>query len=206
VALSNIFKLADRYQANMEGMLTWAFEFEDQPYFDGFRTLAANGVDKPVLNVFRMFGMMLGDRLKVESSGGVGVDAILATGVRQNPDIDALATRSGHDIAVLAWNYHDDDVPGPPAPVRISLSGIPAATQKVLLSHYRIDQDHSNAYTVWKQLGSPQNPTPEQYAKLQAAGQLQLLESPRWVASQGGRIEVTFVLPRQGVSLMRIVW
>ena len=37
-------------------MLTWAFEFEDQPYFDGFRTLATNGIDKPVLNVFRMAG------------------------------------------------------------------------------------------------------------------------------------------------------
>jgi xylan 1,4-beta-xylosidase len=131
-ALNNIFKLADRYRANMEGMLTWAFEFEDQPYFDGLRTLATNGVDKPALNVFRMFGMMQGGRLKVESSGGVGVDAILATGVRQKPDIDALATRSDHDIAVLAWNYHDDDVPGPPAPVRVSLSGIPAAAQKPL--------------------------------------------------------------------------
>ena len=33
-------------------MLTWAFEFEGQPYFDGFRTLATNGIDKPVLNLF----------------------------------------------------------------------------------------------------------------------------------------------------------
>jgi xylan 1,4-beta-xylosidase len=205
-ALSNIFKLADRDKGNMEGMLTWAFEFEDQPYFDGLRTLATNGIDKPVLNVFRMFGMMRGDRVKVESSGAVDVDTIIQAGVRQQPDIDALATRSDRDIAVLAWNYHDDDVPGPAAPVRISLSGIPAAAERVLLSHYRIDQDHSNAYTVWKQMGSPQSPTPEQYAKLEAAGQLQLLESPRWIVSPGGRMDVTFVLPRQGVSLIRLTW
>ena len=51
-------------------MLTWAFEFEGQPYFDGFRTLATNGIDKPVLNFFRMAGMMSGDRVKVESNGG----------------------------------------------------------------------------------------------------------------------------------------
>jgi xylan 1,4-beta-xylosidase len=205
-ALSNIFKLADRDQGNMEGMLTWAFEFEDQPYFDGLRTLATNGIDKPVLNVFRMLGMMRGDRVKVDSSGAVDVDAIIQNGVRQQPDIDALATRSERDIAVLAWNYHDEDVPAPAAPVRLSLSGIPTAAGPVLVSHYRIDQDHSNAYTVWKAMGSPQNPSPEQYAKLEAAAQLQLLDSPRWVVPQGGRINVTFVLPRQGVSLIRLTW
>src|SRR5581483_5460745 len=75
VHMSNIFKLADRYQASLEGMMTWACEFEDQPWFDGFRSLATNGVDKPVLNVFRMAGLMRGDRVKVESSGAVGLDA-----------------------------------------------------------------------------------------------------------------------------------
>jgi len=205
-ALNNILKLADRDQGNMEGLLTWAFEFEDQPYFDGLRTLATNGIDKPVLNLFRMLGMMRGDRVKVESSGAVDVDAIIQAGVHQQPDIDALATRSDHDIAVLAWNYHDDDVPAPAAPVHLSLSGIPAAAGRVLLSHYRIDQDHSNAYSVWKAMGSPQNPTPEQYAKLEAAAQLQLLDSPRWIVPQGGRIDAPFVLPRQGVSLIRLTW
>lgn len=51
-------------------------------------------------------------------------------------------------------------------------------------------------------MGSPRNPTPEQSAKIEAGGH-RLLESPRWVASQGGRIDVTFMLPRQGVSLVR---
>ena len=42
----------------LQGMVTWAFEFEDQPWFAGYRDLATNGVDKPVLNVFRMAGLM----------------------------------------------------------------------------------------------------------------------------------------------------
>ena len=54
--------LAARHGVNLLGAVTWAFEFEDQPYFDGFRDLATNGIDKPVLNVFRMLGMMTGDR------------------------------------------------------------------------------------------------------------------------------------------------
>ena len=50
--------LAERHGVNLEGALTWAFEFEDQPYFAGFRVLATNGIDLPVLNVFRMFSRM----------------------------------------------------------------------------------------------------------------------------------------------------
>ena len=204
--LKNIFELADRDRANIEGMLTWAFEFEGQPYFDGFRTLATNGIDKPVLNLFRMAGLMSGDRVKVESGGAVALDSMLSRGVPAEPDIDALAVRSGHDIAVLAWNYHDDDVPGPEASVALKVAGLPAAAARVLVRHYRIDQNHSNAYTVWKQMGSPQHPTPEQYTALEAAGQLQELESPRWIASHGGAAEVNFKLPRQGVSLVQLSW
>jgi xylan 1,4-beta-xylosidase len=205
-AFSNILKLADQHKANIEGMLTWAFEFEDQPYFDGFRTLATNGIDKPVLNLFRMEGLMRGDRVAVESSASISVDAMISNGVREGPDIDAIATKSGDAVSVLMWNYHDDDLPAAAAAARISITGLPASARRVLLKHYRIDRDHSNAFTVWKQMGSPQNPTPEQYARLESAGQLQLLESPRWLRSESGRVEVSFALPRQAVSLVQVSW
>ena len=205
-AYSNIFKLADRYHSNMKGMLTWAFEFEGQPYFDGFRTLATNGVDKPVLNFFRMAGMMKGDRVKVESAGGVGLDKILAAGVRDAADIDGMATRADREMAVLVWNYHDDDLAGAAAAVRVSMNGIAKSAARVLVQHYRIDDEHSNAYTVWKQMGSPQQPTPEQYARLEAAGQLQLLGSPEWRQPQDGKLALDFTLPRHGVSLIRLTW
>ncbi len=71
---------------------------------------------------------------------------------------------------------------------------------------YRIDRDRSNAYTIWKWMGSPQNPTPEQYARLEAAGQLQLLTSPEWVNSKDGKVELSFSLPRQAVSLIQVSW
>ena len=113
-----------------------------------------------------MDGLMRGDRVTVESSSGVSVDAMIQSGVRQEPDIDAIAAKSGNGVSVLLWNYHDDDVPAVDAPVRITITGLPASARRVLLKHYRIDRDHSNAYTVWKQMGSPQKPTPEQYAGL----------------------------------------
>jgi xylan 1,4-beta-xylosidase len=206
VALNNIFKLADRSQTNIEGLLTWAFEFEDQPWFDGFRSLATNGVDKPVLNVFRMAGLMRGDRVKVESSGAVSLDTILKEGVRVKPDVNAMATRADHEIAVMVWNYHDDDLPAPDSSVRLTVAGAPASVKRALVRHYRIDQEHSNAYTLWKKLGSPQNPTPEQYARLEAAGRLELLQSPQWASVEGGKLELSFSMPRQAVSLIQVSW
>ena len=205
-ALKTLIELASRDHMNLQGILTWAFEFEDQPYFDGFRTLATNGVDKPVLNVFRMAGLMRGDLVKVDSSGAVPVDSILKNGVTQRRDIDALAARSDQDISVMIWNYCDDDTSGPAQDVALKISGLPTSAKRVLMRHYRIDQDHSNSYTVWKEMGSPQSPTPEQYKKLEAAGQLQLLESPRWVDNQAGSHDVKFSLPLQGISLIQLSW
>jgi xylan 1,4-beta-xylosidase len=205
-AMKGLFELADRSHANLVAMLTWAFEFEGKPYFDGYRTLATNGVDKPVLNFFRMAGLMAGDRVAVSSSAAIPLDAIQQNGVRQTPDIDALATRAPGQAAVLVWNYHDDDVPGPGASVTVTVRGLPASVDRVLLQHYRIDDQHSNAYSVWKAMGSPQDPTPEQYARLQAAGQLELLDSPRWITAESGAIAVEMALPRTSVSLLRITY
>ena len=81
-----------------------------------------------------------------------------------------------------------------------------SATKRALLRHYRIDHDHSNAYTVWQQMGSPQQPTASQQAQLEAAGQLQLLDSPRWISSDAGTSAVSFPLPRQAVSLVQLSW
>jgi xylan 1,4-beta-xylosidase len=206
VAMDTILKLATRDHTNIEGMLTWAFEFEDQPYFDGFRTLATNGIDKPVLNIFRMAGMMRGDMVKTESSGALTPEAIVANGVRQAPDIDALAVRSDYKISVMVWNYHDDDVEAPPSAVQLAIAGIPQDAKRVLMRHYRIDHDHSNSYTVWQQMGSPQTPTADQYKKLEAAGQLQLLDSPCWITADKGASKLSFSLPRQGVSLVELSW
>src|SRR6185503_15790221 len=113
------YELAARHGVNLEGALTWAFEFEDQPYFAGFRSLASNGIDKPVLNVFRMFAKMGGNRLPVESDSAMSLDDIVRGGVRGQPDVSALATAHSNTVCVMVWNYHDDHVPGPEAEVRL---------------------------------------------------------------------------------------
>ena len=60
--------------------------------------------------------------------------------------------------------------------ISITVEGLPAT--EVTLTEYRIDNEHSNSYEVWKKMGSPQNPTPEQIALLEKAGQLQMMSKP----------------------------
>jgi xylan 1,4-beta-xylosidase len=197
------YELAEKHGVNFEGALTWAFEFENQPYFAGFRVLASNGIDLPVLNVFRMFGKMGGQRLTVASTADPGVEMMRTEGVRGAPDVSALASLEDQRICVMVWHYHDDDLPGREAAVGLTVTGLPWANGVVQAKHYRIDATHSNAYEFWKRLGSPQSPTTEQYAQLEKAGRLGILET-RSLRTEGGRINCRLELPRQAVSLLVI--
>lgn len=199
-------ELADKYGVNFEGALTWAFEFEDQPYFAGFRSLASNGIDKPVLNIFRMFSKMSGNRLTVESEGAIPLTTIMREGVKGVPDISALASLDKNKLCVMVWHYHDDDVPGPAANIKLMLDGLPSHFSKANLRHFRIDEEHSNAYSLWKQLGEPHNPTVQQYAELEEAGQLTMFTSPKRISAEQDKVILRFKLPRQAVSLLIIDW
>jgi xylan 1,4-beta-xylosidase len=198
--------LAARHGVNLQGALTWAFEFENQAYFAGFRALASNGIPKPVLNVFRMFSKMGGERVAAESSAQVPLDTMLTAGVRGNPDVGALASAEPNRLAVMVWHYHDDDVPGPDAAVELAVAGLPATVDTAKLAHYRIDEHHSNAYAAWKRMGSPIAPDRDQYGEMEAAARLALMDSPVTVTVEGGAVRLSFTLPRQAVSLVTIEW
>jgi xylan 1,4-beta-xylosidase len=198
------YELADARGVNLLGAVTWAFEFEDQAWFRGFRDLATNGVDKPVLNVFRMFGMMEGNRVEVKQNLAYDYKKVRDQSVREAADINGLATKSTNSAGVMVWNYHDDNVPAPDAAVEVLVKGLPAG--RILMSHYRIDQNNSNAYEAWKRMGSPRQPTAEQITALEKAGQLQLLTSPEWISSVKGTAQIKMQLPRQGVSFLHFKW
>lgn len=199
------YLLADLYKVNFAGAVSWSFEFENQPWFYGFRDLATNGVDKPVLNVFRMFGMMQGNRVDLTSNHGYDLRTAIDSSFRGSySDINGLACKAVNNATVMLWNYHDDDVKAAGETVSLKVKGLPA--KQVLLQHYRIDAAHSNSYELWKKMGSPQNPSGEQIAELEKAGQLELLTSPEWIKTNNGEATIDFVLPRQGVSFLKFSW
>jgi len=199
------YELEDKYGINFLGSVSWSFEFENQPWFYGYRELATNGVDKPVLNVFRMLGMMGGERVEVKSNRMYPLKMIMDSGVSgRSTDIGALASNSDKSAAVMIWNYHDEDMQGTAEPISLTVKGI--AAKKILVTQYRIDRDHSNSYEVWKKMGSPQNPTKKQIAELEKAGQLAILGSPEKLDVRGGVLTTTLNLPRQGVALIKLDW
>lgn len=204
-SVARIYDINAHYGTNLIGAVNWSFEFENQPWFYGFRDLATNGVDKPVLNVFRMLGMMLGNRVEVSGNFSYDYQSIIDSSVHgKQTDINAIAAKSKNSLTVMLWNYHDDDMQDNGSPVMLSLQHIPVKRAK--LYHYRIDSDHSNAYEVWKKMGSPQQPTEQQYQELEKAGQLALLSVPKEVTMKNGTLTVDMQLPRQSVSLVRLVF
>jgi len=198
--------LARKYRTHLQGAVTWAFVFPGQPYFAGFRSLATHSVDKPVMQVFRMFGLMEGERIKAASSGALSLDSILNSSVRESDDVNVLATRGRNKVSVLVWNYNDEAISDDTVPIDLSIDGLSGSPSKALLQHYRIDNQHSDSYTAWQGMGAPQNPTAGQGSRLRAAGQLQLLQSPQWVKASADKVEIRFTLPPQGVSLVQLSW
>ncbi|SDE01693.1 xylan 1,4-beta-xylosidase [Massilia sp. PDC64] len=204
-SIAREYDLAARRGVNLIGAVNWSFEFEDQPWFAGFRDLATNGVNKPVLNVFRMLGKMRGERVAVTGDRAYDAAAIQAAGVRgARTDIDALAAKDAHSVSVLVWNYHDDDIIDAGSPVELRIAGIPA--KRVQMRHYRIDQEHSNSYAAWKRMGSPAQPTPAQVAELQKASELAELAPASTLQTTDGTATVRMQLPRQAVSLVTLTY
>ena len=205
-AYARIIQLAQEHHINLIAMLSWAFEFEGRETFEGFRSLATNGIDKPVLNFFRMAAKMSGERVKLESTGAVPLDGILATGVRAAPDVDGLATVNGRKAMVIVWNYQDTVAKDPGVMSRVVVQGLPVSVKSVRVREWRIDDTHSNAYTVWKVMGSPAHPDAEQTAELEAAGQLQEIRAVRAVAAKDGSVELEATLDGESVRLYEVSW
>ncbi|RYZ19312.1 MAG: beta-xylosidase, partial [Sphingobacteriales bacterium] len=198
------YELAEKYGVNLIGAVSWSFEFENQPWFYGFRDLATNGVDKPVLNVFRMFGMMKGKRVQVSGNRMYSLQEVLDSSVRRSTDIGALASKDKKSVAVMIWNYHDEDKNSGGDEVVVRINNLPA--KKVKLTEYRIDDELSNSYALWKQMGSPQMPTENQLSQLQRAGMLQTADVPVDIKTNTRTAEFTIRLPRQAVSLLKLDW
>jgi xylan 1,4-beta-xylosidase len=197
------YLLADSFNVNLVGAVSWSFEFENQPMFAGFRDLATNGIDKPVLNVFRMFGMMKGKRVRVTGNRMYDLKTFVDSSVRGLPDIGAIAAKDDRSFTIMIWNYHDEDKTGPAERVTLNLVGLPS--KRLTLTQYNVDSAYSNSYEMWKRMGSPQNPDDKQMKILENSGQLQKYSDGIKLLG-GKKINHTVNIRRQGVILLKFEW
>jgi xylan 1,4-beta-xylosidase len=203
--MKRTIELEAQVGVKLGGLLTWAFTFPGTPYFEGYRVLASNGINLPVLGAFKLLGRLAGTRLPLTSSGARALDDILADGVRGQPDVDGMATLDGDAVQVLVWNYHDDLVTVAATPVHLTINVPASFGSSVRVSHLRVDESHGDAYTVWVSQGRPASPSAAQVAALQQAMDPASLVPDRTAAvSADGSVAVDFALPRFGVSLVTL--
>jgi xylan 1,4-beta-xylosidase len=197
-------ELEARADVKLGGLLTWAFTFPGTPYFAGYRALATNGIDLPVLGDFSLLGKLAGPRLPVTSSGALALDDILANGVHDQADLDAMATFDGQRVQLLIWNYHDDLVAAPATPVHLSVRLPESFGTRAALTHTRVDENSGDAYTTWVAQGSPAAPSATQLAALQQAMVPAVLSAGQVLNAPAGVATLDFSLPRFGVSLLTL--
>ncbi len=195
-------ELAAEMGVNLQGVLTWAFTFPGSPYFAGYRVLATNGIHLPVLNALKLLASLEGERLPVTSSGARPLSEMLESGVRQEPDVDALAASDGERIQILVWHYHDDLVDAEPAPVTLEVSVPRAFGATASVTHTRVDDTHGNAFQLWVAQGSPAAPSAAQLAELREA--MGPVTHSEQAPVANGAVSLSFQLPRFGLSLVTL--
>ncbi|MBI3960768.1 MAG: beta-xylosidase [Chloroflexi bacterium] len=196
--------------ARIDGMLTWAFQFENREYFEGHRSLSTNGIDKPVLNVFRLLAKLGSVRLPLESNDHEGAKGREETrrGAPDNenspPDISGMAaTDESGGVQIFLCSHHDDWDVDVSTEVSVVLSGLdPNRTYAVQRS--LVARGSSNAYTAWLAMGKPQSPSATQIAELRAAARLKTEKVGDFVATDGnGTLAMT--LPAHSVCLLQLI-
>jgi xylan 1,4-beta-xylosidase len=198
--------LLARTGGNLQGAVSWAFTFAEQPWFNGLRALTTNEVALPVLNTFELFAKLARKRVAVDAPSMIPIDAVIANSVRGESDLGAIATidDSKSRLTVLLWNYHDvaggyDDRRN----VQLMLTGLPDTARRARALEYSIDAYSGNAYTAWLAMGSPQAPTADQISKLHAAAKMRAV-ARELTRTSAGEAQLRLIMPRQSVKLIEI--
>ena len=54
--MKHTLELEAQMGVKLGGVITWAFTFPGTPYFAGYRALATNGINLPVMGAFKLLG------------------------------------------------------------------------------------------------------------------------------------------------------
>jgi xylan 1,4-beta-xylosidase len=183
-------------------LLSWAFLFVGERCFEGTRAFSTQGIDKAILNLFRLYAKMGSQAVGFESNGVKDpLSYADVCGRGEVADISGFATLSDTSLAILIYHQHDNWDAAGEAEIALEVEKL-AFPDEVYVTHYRIDGEHSNAYTEWVRQGKPIYPTAEQRAAIKARDGLEMLSPPQKVMLNGGNISLNFRLPVHGVSLV----
>jgi xylan 1,4-beta-xylosidase len=152
--------------------------------------LTLHDVAKPSYRAFELLHQ-LGDEL---------YQAPLAEGT---VDVYVARKAASRCIQVVAVNHHSLQHEIHEERVRLSLSGIEKPEGATLAAELRrIDEEHANPISAWRQMGSPDYLDAGQLAALSAAS---YMETDRIsVPVHEGRVELELTLPPMGVAALNL--
>ena len=185
--------------------LAWAFMFEGERCFEGTRTFSTQGIDKAVLNLFKLYAKLGEQTLALTSGRDLDVLSFQDEyGTAEGPEIDGWATQTGDDsIQVLLYCHHDDWDVKQTFSVDFQLENLPFAGP-VSVRHYRIDESHSNAYAEWVRQGRPHWPQGAQYDAIKEKDKLELLVPDAKTVLLDSKLKLEFEMPTHAISLLVI--
>jgi xylan 1,4-beta-xylosidase len=192
--------------ARVHQATTWSFYFEGERFFEGTRSLfTAAGIEKPVLNAYRMLSRLGDRRLTVESSHAWLLDRLDDGEAEMPQEIDALATSRHEAVQILVWRHADDQYTTDAREIEVTVrvERLPFAGE-VRVHHARIDGCHSNSHAVWQTLGRPQDPSPAELSALRDRQGLERLGPARTETVRDGALTLRISLPLPSVSLLEI--
>ena len=164
------------------------------PFGHVFGLMTFQGVRKAAFNAFKVLNY-LGPR-RLMSGGGTGGDGV-----------DAMAATSaiGDELQILVYNFFSTLNTSGSDDVTVTVNNLPVALagKEVFVTHFRVDETHSNPYSVWVSQGSPTNPTEDQWRAMRQAQHLALLQ-PVSKATVSDTYTASFTMPRQAGSLLVI--
>jgi xylan 1,4-beta-xylosidase len=177
------------YRSNpVEHLVIDSFYTPGRRIFEGQRMLfTADGIEKPVFNAFRILGKMGTRRIGFNCS---------ETGV-----VNGLASLGNdNSVQIMVYNYNEDVKAREMKEIDVSVRFPEPGLYR--LKHYRIDQEFSNSYSVWKSLGKPLVPDERQMKLIKSRQGLELLEPERTIDVKDKATTLSFNLPHHSVSLM----
>jgi len=200
----NLYDMADEMGIDFRP-LAWTFMFEGERCFEGTRTFSTQGIDKAVLNTFKMFSKLGYQLVELTSSRGMNPEKYEDLwGEGKGAEINGWATLTGTKSLEAFLYCHEDtwDTEGN-YNVSFDAKNLPFdGPYKV--THYRIDKNHSNPYTEWVRQGRPDWPQGAQYDAIKDRDGLELLCPVQVVHPVGGKLLLEFDMPVKSVSLIVI--
>jgi len=225
-SVKELLDVAAREGINLELITQWAFYFHGMRCFEGTRAIYDPlGIRKPLMNGLALLAKLGDERLALatddtsadiapgEEAGTRGARrprdeadaAELGPGlaIRPYPRVDGLAARRGAAVQVLVWNQAAAPSAGGAREVTVRVAGLGQA-QQARITEYRVDEQHSNAHTVWEQMGCPDWPDDAQIAAMRAREGLEAVRADEPVEVREGAAEVRLTLPLHGVALLML--